>query len=146
MRTRKSSSAFAGRPAGGAPSLSMPLPSIAAVVAMAAVMLATTGCNEERKQQCDKFVAAMRPLETGTPGADAVDKASSDISAIPFTDQPLGVYAKNYVATLTALSNTLKLKDSAGPDNMPDGTNDAIKARLKEARTDFDDITRYCSD
>jgi hypothetical protein len=106
---------------------------------------AVSGCNEERKQQCDKFVAAMQPMQTGTPSAETVDKVGSDVGAIQFTDQPLGVYAKNYGATLTALSNTIKLKDSAGAENMPDGTNDVIKAKLKEARTDFDDIARYCS-
>ena len=34
---------------------------------------------------------------------------------------------------------------SAGPDGPPDGTDNVIKQNLKDARTDFDDISRYCS-
>jgi len=62
-----------------------------------------------------------------------------------FQDQPLAVYAKNYRATLTVLSSTLKLQATAGPDGPPDGTADVIKQNLKDARTDYDDVSRYCS-
>jgi hypothetical protein len=110
-----------------------------------ALVVAVAGCNEERKQECDRFIAAMGPMQSGTPGSDAVDKVQSDVAALKFQDEPLGVYATNYKTTLTVLSNTLKLKETAGADGPPDGTNDVIKAKSKEARTDFDDISRYCS-
>jgi hypothetical protein len=109
------------------------------------VVVGAAGCNAERKQECDKFIAAMSPMQSGPPSAEATDRVLADVSAIPFQDEPLQVYATNYKNTLTVLSNTLKLKDGAGPDGPPDGTNDVIKAKSKEARTDFDDISRYCT-
>jgi hypothetical protein len=123
--------------------LSLSAPSTLAMAA--AVSLALTGCDTERKQQCDKFTAAMAPLQEGTPSPDTVDKVQAEVAALQLTDQPLHEYATNYKATLTVLSSTLKLKASAGPDGPPDGTEGVIKQNLKEARTDFDDISRYCS-
>ena len=110
------------------------------VVGLAA--LAATGCDSERKQECSQFLSAMKPLEDGTPSADTVDSVSKQVAAVKFQDQPLGVYAKNYAATLTVLSNTLKLKAGGSP---PDGTDDVIKQNLKEARTDREDVQRYCA-
>ena len=40
------------------------------------------------------------------------------------------------------LSSTLTLK--AGP-NAPDGTDDVIAKKLKDARTDAADVARYCA-
>jgi hypothetical protein len=77
--------------------------------------------------------------------AEVVDRVQSDVAALQLQDEPLREYAKNYKATLTVLSNTLKLKDTADPDGPPNGTSDVIKAKTKEARTDFDDISRYCA-
>ncbi len=87
----------------------------------------------------------MSPVQADPPTPDAVDRANDAVGAIQFQDQPLGVYAKNYRNTLTVLSGTLKLQASAGPDGPPDGTNDVIKSNVKEARTDYDDVSRYCS-
>ncbi len=117
---------------------------------MASCRLATTlalvgalaACNSERKQECDKFLTAIKPLDRGTPSAETVDHVQHEIDTISYEDQPLGIYAKNYSATLSVLSNTLKLQASPSP---PDGTDDVIKTNLKEARTDRDDITRYCA-
>ncbi|HEX3770774.1 MAG TPA: hypothetical protein VHV30_07920 [Polyangiaceae bacterium] len=120
--------------------------SVAAWLLALGAALAVAGCNEERKAQCDKFIAAMQPIQSGAPSADTVDKVKSDVGSIQFSDQPLGVFAKNYAARLTVLSNTLKLKETTTPDTLPDGTNDVIKTTLKDARTDFDDISRYCSE
>jgi hypothetical protein len=106
------------------------------------VALAASGCDNERKQECSQFIAAMKPLDEGTPSADTVDSVSKQVGAMKFQDQPLGVYATNYRKTLDVLSNTLKLKASGSP---PDGTDDVIKKNLKEARTDKDDVQRYCS-
>ena len=87
----------------------------------------------------------MGPLQGNAPSADAVDRVHDAVASIQFQDEPLRVYATNYEKTLAVLSNTLKLRDGAGPDGPPDGTNDVIKAKSKDARTDYDDISRYCS-
>jgi hypothetical protein len=106
------------------------------------VVVLSSGCNAERKEECEKFLAAMKPLDQGTPTAELVDRVEKDVGAIQFQDQPLGVFAKNYRATLTVLSNTLKLQASP---SAPDGTDDVVKTKVKEARTDKDDTARYCS-
>ena len=104
------------------------------------------GCNTTRKQDCEKFLPAMSPMQGGTrPSADAVDRVHETVAAIQFEDEPLREYATNYKNTLAVLSNTMKLKAGAGPDGPPDGTDDVIKQNLKDARTDFDDISRYCA-
>jgi hypothetical protein len=112
----------------------------ASLLTLAALSL--LACNTERKQECDKFLSAMKPLDEVQPTADAVDRVHRDVTSIAFQDQPLGVYAKNYGTTLTVLSSTLKLKATPSP---PDGTDDVIKENLKEAKTDRDDVQRYCS-
>jgi hypothetical protein len=112
------------------------------VAAALVAALAASGCDNERKQECSQFLSAMKPLNEGTPSADTVDSVSKQVASIKFQDQPLGVYADNYRKTLGVLSNTLKLKASG---SSPDGTDDVIKKNLKEARTDKDDVQRYCS-
>jgi hypothetical protein len=116
----------------------------ASFLAFAPMLLAPglTSCDSPRKKECDSFLSAMKPLDEGMPTADLVDRVQSSVDAMQFQDQPLGVYAKNYKSTLTVLSNTIKLKASPSP---PDGTDDVIKARLKEARTDREDAARYCA-
>ena len=104
--------------------------------------IASGGCNSERKAECDRLLSAMKPLGEGAPTADSVGRVLGAVSAISFQDQTLGVYAKNYSATLTVLSKTLELK--ATPE-APDGTDDVIKTNLRAALTDADDTTRYCS-
>jgi hypothetical protein len=116
-----------------------------AALSLALTVAASTGCNAERKQECDKFLAAMGPMQGAPPSAETVDHVQADVSALQFQDEPLREYATNYKATLEVLSNTLKLKDGAGPDGPPNGTIDVIKAKSKEAHTDFDDIARYCA-
>jgi hypothetical protein len=111
----------------------------------AATLTALCGCNTQRKQDCDKFLTAMGPMKGGTPSVDAIDRVHDDVAGIQFEDEPLREYATNYKNTLSVLSSTLKLKAGAGPDGPPDGTDDVIKQNLKDARTDFDDITRYCA-
>jgi len=119
----------------------------AAYLAFAAATLAALcACNEERKQECDRFLAAIRPLKDGTPTSEVVDRVSADVSSISFQDQPLGVYAKNYTQTLSVLSSTLKLKENAAnPDAVPDGAPVVIQKSLAKARTDDADIARYCA-
>lgn len=112
------------------------------VGAVALAALLATACNEERKQECDKMLGAMKPLEQGTPTADVVDSVSKQVGGLAPKDATLGIYAKNYRETLTVLSSTLKLKAGASP---PDGTDDVIKQKLKQARTDAADVARYCA-
>jgi hypothetical protein len=118
----------------------------ARIATAAAFVLATLGasiaCNSERKAECDRFVEAMKPLDEGVPSPDAVERVQKSVEGLKLEDQPLGVYAKNYAATLTVLSSTLKLKATGAA---PDGTDDVIKEKLKEARTDKADTERYCS-
>jgi hypothetical protein len=112
--------------------------------AMAAVVGATAlvACNPQRQQECDKFVAAMKQLDEGTPSAATVDQVNKDVEALNLQDQPLQIYATNYRNTLTVLSSTLRLNESPTP---PDGTDDVIKTHLKEARADSRDVQRYCA-
>jgi hypothetical protein len=109
---------------------------------LALTLLSVGGCNAERKQECDKFLAATKPLDQGTPTVEMVESVKKQIGAIQFTDQTLGIYAKNYDKTLGILSGTLQLKASPNP---PDGTDDVIKKNLKSARTDASDVQRYCA-
>jgi hypothetical protein len=113
---------------------------LAGSVTLCAVLL--TGCNPERKAECERLMNAMKPVSDSVPTADGVDSAKASVAAIKFEDQTLGVYAKNYSQTLTVLSSTLRLKTS--PD-APDGTDDVIKRNLQEARTDAQDTARYCA-
>jgi hypothetical protein len=110
--------------------------------ALALLVLPLLGCDDARKQECDKLLTAMKPLDQGTPTSDTVDAVSRQVGAIKFQYQPLGVYAENYRGTLTILSNTLRLKASG---QAPDGIDDVIKKKLTEARTDKDDVQRLCS-
>lgn len=89
------------------------------------------------------MLAAMKPLDDGMPTADTVDRVRKDVSALKLQDQPLHIYAQNYENTLTVLSNTLRLEASP---SAPDGTDDVVKSRLNEARTDRVDAARYCSE
>jgi hypothetical protein len=109
---------------------------------MAIVAAVAVSCNAERKQQCDRFVSAMKPLEEGTPTAETVDRVNREIKGLELQDQPLQIYAENYQRTLTVLSNTLQLQASP---SAPDGTDDVVKRHLKEARTDLQDLERYCA-
>jgi hypothetical protein len=99
-------------------------------------------CDNVRKQECAKFLGAVKPLDEGAPTLETVQRVQKDLGAIAFQDAPLDVYAKNYASKLTVLSNTLALK--AGPEP-PDGTDAVIKQNLKSARTDREDVQRYCS-
>jgi hypothetical protein len=112
----------------------------ASLVVLAASL--SSACNAERKQECDRFIDATKPLDKGVPTSDAVDSVSKQVSAMTFQDETLGIYAKNYLETLKVLSSTLKLKEEPSP---PDGTDGVIKEKLKTARTQASDLQRYCA-
>jgi len=109
---------------------------------LALPVLCAAGCNNERKQECDRFLQATKPLAEGTPGVEAVESVKKQIDGMQLQDQPLAIYAKNYKEKLTVLANTLQLKASPSP---PDGTDDVIKKNLKSLRTDVSDVERYCA-
>jgi hypothetical protein len=115
----------------------------AVAIAVAVGALAgLTACNPERKQECEKFVAVMKPLDEAMPSVETVDQVGKDVDALHLQDQPLTIYATNYKTMLAVLSNTLRLKDDP---SAPDGTNDVIKSHLREARTAREDVQRYCA-
>jgi outer membrane murein-binding lipoprotein Lpp len=105
-------------------------------------VLALAGCNSERKQECDKLLTALKPIDDASPSSSTLGRMQSDIAANQFQDHPLSVYARNYERSLTVLEETTKLKEGPSP---PEGTDDLLKTQLQKARTDRDDITRYCS-
>ena len=113
------------------------------VLALAAVAAVLPACDEARKQECDALLGAMKPIgPSGTPTGDTVDGVMKQVGGLKLQNQALAVYAKNYGQTLTVLSATVKLKAGS---SAPDGTDDVIKQKLKEARTDQDDVQRFCS-
>jgi hypothetical protein len=116
--------------------------STGAAAAGAMVVLASLACNDQRKQECERFLAATKPLDRGTPDATLVDSVAAQVEGLKLQDTTLAIYAKNYRATLTVLSNTLELM--AGP-NAPDGTDEVVAQNLKAARTDAADVARYCT-
>jgi hypothetical protein len=107
-----------------------------------AVLCGLVSCNSVRKKECETLLSAMQPLDQPASTVDVVGRMRDAIEAIQFADEPLREYARSAKATLIVLSNTLALKDGPSP---PDGTDDVIKAKLKEARTAKDDVVRYCS-
>jgi hypothetical protein len=118
---------------------------LAALAAVLAPLTLVTlpACNEERTRECSQFLSAMSSLGDAAPTADAVDRVRQAVQSMHFQDQPLGIYAQNYTSTLQVLAGTLKLQEST--PEPPDGTDEVIKSRLKEARADRDDAQRYCS-
>jgi hypothetical protein len=113
-----------------------------------AVCLVSLSCNEERQRACNALVLAMKPIEAPEggekviPPREAVAAVEKQVESLKLEDQPLRIYAENYLKTLAVLSNTMDLKSSSSP---PDGTDDVIKKNLKEARTQADDVKRYCA-
>jgi hypothetical protein len=123
----------------------IPMPGSILVFAAAAVAtsaLAMAACDDARKQECDALLSTMKPLDVGTPSSASVDAVSKAVGGLKFQNQPLGVYATNYQKTLAVLSATVKLKEGG---SAPDGTDAVIKENLAHARTDRDDVQRFCS-
>ncbi len=114
----------------------------ASSVLLAIVLFAGAACNEERQQECGKYVAAIKPLDQGNPSAAQVDAVAKQLAGMAFKDQTLSIYAKNYAERLKVLENALTLQESP---NAPDGTNDLVKKTLALARTDAADVRRYCA-
>ncbi len=103
--------------------------------------LLLAACDAERQQECGKLQAALKPLGEA-PSAETVKRAHDAVMAIQFQDEPLHEYAKSAAATMTVLANTMDLQ--ADP-SAPDGTNDVVKAKVKELAGEQAEVTRYCS-
>jgi hypothetical protein len=52
-------------------------------------------------------------------------------------------YARTTRSTLEVLASTLALKEGPSP---PDGTDDVVKEKLKEARAAHADVVHYCAE
>jgi hypothetical protein len=99
-----------------------------------------TACNAERKKECDELASTLTPLDDPTPTSASIGRLRAAIDAQTPGERPLHEYANTLKATLEVLSGTLALKEGPAP---PDGTDDVVKAKLKEARTVRDDVTHY---
>jgi hypothetical protein len=120
-------------------------PGLVLAVAAAAVIapaMALPACDDARKQECDALLSTMKPLDVGTPSRAAVDGVSKAVGGLKLQNQTLAVYATNYKKTLAVLSGTLELEEGG---SAPDGTDAVIKENLAHARTDRDDVQRFCS-
>lgn len=119
-----------------------------ALAAPALTCVIMVSCNEERQRECSALALAMKPIEAQDggekvlPTREAVGAVKRQVESLKLEDQPLRIYAENYRKTLAILSDTMDLKMSSSP---PDGTDDVIKRKLKEARADADDVKRYCA-
>lgn len=110
------------------------------LVLAAAFML--TACDAERKDECDRFLAAMKPVLADSPDRASIDRVKAAIAALQLQDKPLREYAASTKATLAVLSGTLEVQASP---SAPDGTDALVKEKLKEARGEQNDVARYCA-
>jgi hypothetical protein len=106
------------------------------------ILAALSACNTERKQECDALSTALKPLDDPKPTSDSVGRLRTALDGLKLDDEPLLEYARTTKSTLEVLSNTLAVKEGPAP---PDGTDDVVAAKLKEARTVRDDVVHYCA-
>jgi hypothetical protein len=104
------------------------------------------GCNQERSQECARFLTTVQPLVRGSPTAEGADQVQSTLGSISWQDVPLREYASSTKETLHALSNTLKLQASP-PD--PEDTEQLVKTKVKqlqkELQGEHEEVVRYCA-
>ncbi|MGD0675935.1 MAG: hypothetical protein ABSC94_10980 [Polyangiaceae bacterium] len=105
------------------------------------LVLGAASCNTERKEECEQFLLAMKALEDSPASTEVADRTLTTLASISFKDEPLREYASSTKTTLTVLSNTLKVQASPSP---PDGTDELVAAKMKEARGEREDVARYC--
>jgi hypothetical protein len=101
-----------------------------------------TACNTESKKECTALTSTLAPLDEAAPSSASIGRLRAAIEAQTLDDQPLHEYASTLKKTLEVLSSTLALKEAPTP---PDGTDDVVKAKLKEARAARDDVAHYCT-
>jgi hypothetical protein len=109
----------------------------------AAILVLSSACVTERKKECMQLASVLAPLDEAAPSHASLNRLKAAIEAQPLDDEPLHEYANTLKATLEVLSNTLALEEAPSP---PDGTDDVVKAKLKEAKAVRDDVTHYCAE
>jgi hypothetical protein len=112
-------------------------------------LLLSPACDEQRRRDCDALVAATKPLEAregsekALPTLETVEGVKKQVESMKVSDHTLSIHVQNYVKTLGVLSSTVALKSSS---SSPDGTDDVIRKNLKEARSEANDVKRYCAE
>jgi hypothetical protein len=106
------------------------------------VLPSLSSCSPERAKECEALTAAVSPLSDGEPSAEQASRVKQAVESVNLQDEPLREFAGKLRVTLDVLSNTLALKASPSP---PDGTDDVIRTRIKEAQAVRADIAHYCS-
>jgi|HubBroStandDraft_2_1064218.scaffolds.fasta_scaffold301194_2 hypothetical protein len=114
-----------------------------AAALVAGILELSTACNAERKKECDQLISALAPLDDEAPTSASIARLRSAIDAQTLEDQPLHEYASTLKSTLEVLWSTLAVKEAPSP---PDGTDDVVKAKIKQAKAARDDVTHYCSE
>jgi hypothetical protein len=114
-----------------------------AVALGAGILTICTACNTERKKECVQLISVLAPLEDEAPTSASIARLRSAIDAQRLDDEPLHEYAGTLKSTLEVLSGTLAVKEAPSP---PDGTDDVLKAKIKQAKAARDDVTHYCSE
>jgi hypothetical protein len=103
----------------------------------------STACDTERKKECGQLIPTLAPLDDASPSAASIDRLRAALDAQALADQPLHEYASTLKASLLVLSGTLALREAPTP---PDGTDDVVKEKMKEARAARDDVSHYCAE
>jgi hypothetical protein len=114
-----------------------------AVALGAGILAIGTACNTERKKECDELISVLTPLDDEAPTSASIARLRSAIDAQKLDDEPLHEYAGTLKSTLEVLWSTLAVKEAPSP---PDGTDDVLKAKIKQAKAARDDIAHYCSE
>jgi hypothetical protein len=114
-----------------------------AAALLAAILGLSSGCNTERKKECTQLASVLATLDETTPSRASIGRLKAAIEAQPLDDEPLHEYANTLKTTLEVLSNTLAVKEAPSP---PDGTDDVVKAKLKEANAVRNDVAHYCAE
>jgi hypothetical protein len=109
----------------------------------AAILGLSSACNTERKKECTQLASVLAPLDDVVPSHASIRRLKAAVEAQPLDDEPLHEYANTLKATLDVLSNTLAVKEAPSP---PDGTDDVVKAKLREAKAVRGDVTHYCAE
>lgn len=104
------------------------------------------GCNQERSQECSRFLNTVEPIERGSPTAEGADQVQTTLGSISWQDVPLREYASSTKETLHALSNTLKLQATpSDPDDTEPVVRMKVKQLQKELQGEHEEVARYCA-
>ena len=71
--------------------MSSGFPLLALALAAGSGAVLSLACDDTRKGECVKFLAAVKPLDEGTPSLETVQRVQKDLAATTFKDTPLDV-------------------------------------------------------